>query len=176
MVFHIMNYMRETNTWMIRKMRWIFWGIVLATPIYRNTYWDYLGRRTAWRKYWFGGSEAEQIEWAESKKADWGFTPRYVHKYDFSIKANKYANQTREEEYRDIPRLRTRSTMDHKAGFVEPKDVRTIVAIAKEHNRVTGDFNYHYGQSFYSTFPEIDQETYITLGGGPSRRVHTDQK
>ena len=49
MVFHIANYMRETNVWMIRKMRWMFWGIVAAVPIYRNTYCDYLGRRSAWR-------------------------------------------------------------------------------------------------------------------------------
>ena len=39
MVFHITNYMRETNVWMIRKMRWIFWGAVGSIPIYRNTYW-----------------------------------------------------------------------------------------------------------------------------------------
>ena len=41
--------MRETNVWMIRKMRWIFWSIGASLPIYRNTYWDYLGRRVAWR-------------------------------------------------------------------------------------------------------------------------------
>lgn len=168
--------MRETNTWMIRKMRWIFWGIVLSVPIYRNTYWDYLGRRTAWRRYLFGGTEQEQIEWAESQRADWGFTPRYKVKYDFSIKAKKYANQTREEEYRDIPRLRTQDSTDHKSGFAEPKDVRTICAIAKEHNRAPGIFDYKAGQTFYSTFPEIDQETYVTLGGPARRRVHPDQK
>ena len=49
MVFHVTNYMRETNVWMIRKMRWIFWSLGLSVPIYRNTYWDYLGRRAAWR-------------------------------------------------------------------------------------------------------------------------------
>jgi len=167
--------MRETNTWMIRKMRWIFWGVVLATPIYRNTYWDYLGRRTAWRRYLFGGTDKEQIELAESKRAEWGFTPRYKVKYDFSIKSAKYAAQTREEEYRDLPRLRTRSTTDHKAGFVEPKDVRTIVSIVKEHNRAPGTFDYNFGQTFYSTFPDIDQETYVTIGGNASRRVHPDQ-
>ncbi len=174
MVFHIMNYMRETNVWMIRKMRWIFWGAVLSTPFYRNTYWDYLGRRTAWRRYFFGGSEAEQLAWAESQKADWGFTPRYEAKYDFSIKTAKYAAQTREETYRDIPRLRTASTSDHKAGWIEPKDVRTLVNIAKEHNRAPGVFNYNDGQTFYSTFPEIDQETYITVGSSQNRRVHKD--
>lgn len=139
-----MNYMRETNTWMIRKMRWIFWSIVLCVPVYRNTYWDYLGRRVAWRRQFFGGSEEEQIAWAESKKADWGFHPRYEAKYDFSIKAAKHAQQTREEQYRDMPRLNTRDTDESRAGLMEPKDVRSIVSIAREHNRQPGVFDYNY--------------------------------
>ena len=36
MVFHIQNYMRETNTWMIRKGRWIFWTLGGSVPFYRN--------------------------------------------------------------------------------------------------------------------------------------------
>ena len=86
MVFHISNYMRETNVWMIRKCRWIFWSLGLSVPIYRNTYWDYLGRRSAWREYYFGGTEAERIARAESLRADWGYHPRYEAKYPFSIK------------------------------------------------------------------------------------------
>ena len=42
----------------------------------------------------------------------------------------------------------------------------------REHNREPGAFDYNYPQTFYSTFPEIDQETYITLGSDQSRRVH----
>ena len=61
MVFHITNYMRETNVWMIRKGRWFLWSMVLAVPIYRNTYWDYLGRRVAWRdSLGFWGTEDEK--------------------------------------------------------------------------------------------------------------------
>ena len=60
MVFHITNYMRETNVWMIRKMRWILWGGVLAIPIYRNTYWDYLGRRVAWSNWFSRKTEDEK--------------------------------------------------------------------------------------------------------------------
>ena len=60
MVFHITNYMRETNTWMIRKMRWIFWGFFGFVPLYRNVYWDYLGRRVAWKDSLSGQTEAEK--------------------------------------------------------------------------------------------------------------------
>ena len=59
MVFHITNYMRETNVWMIRKMRWMFWSFFLFVPAYRNFYWDYLGRRVAWKDD-FKGSEADK--------------------------------------------------------------------------------------------------------------------
>jgi hypothetical protein len=40
MVFHITNYMRETNVWMIKKMRWILWGTIGFVPMYRSLYWD----------------------------------------------------------------------------------------------------------------------------------------
>jgi len=77
MVFHITNYMRETNVWMIRKMRWILWGGVAFVPLYRNFYWDYHGRRVAFKKWWYGLSEAQLREQAENSKADWGYHPRY---------------------------------------------------------------------------------------------------
>ena len=50
-----------------------------------------------------------------------------------------------------------------------------MVAIASEHNRTPGAFDYNYPQTFYSLYPEVEQETYITLGGsGAKRRVHED--
>ena len=85
MVFHISNYMRETNVWMIRKCRWIFWGLGASVPFYRNTYWEFLGRRVAWKDH-YTGTEEEKRAQAEAKRADWGFNPRYEAKYDFSIK------------------------------------------------------------------------------------------
>ena len=90
MVFHVTNYMRETNVWMIRKMRWILWGAVASTPFYRNTYWDFLGRRVAWRDTLFGGTEEEKKKWAEDHSAAWGYVPRYEPVYSFSLKARKY--------------------------------------------------------------------------------------
>lgn len=73
-----------------------------------------------------------------------------------------------------MPRLNVQTGSDSKAGLVEPKVVRTIVSIAKEHNRQPGVFNYEFPQTFYSTFPEIDSETYVTLGSGAGRRVHNN--
>ena len=91
MVFHICNYMRETNVWMIRKMRWMFWGTFGFIPFYRTVYWDYLGRRVAWKDHFSGKTEAEKREEAEAARADWGYHPRYEGKYDFSIKTRKQA-------------------------------------------------------------------------------------
>ena len=59
MVFHITNYMRETNVWMIRKMRWMFWSFFSFVPFYRTFYWDFLGRRVAWKDD-LQGTEAEK--------------------------------------------------------------------------------------------------------------------
>jgi len=86
MVFHVTNYMRETNVWMIRKMRWIFWSIALSVPIYRNVYWDYLGRRSAWRERFSTMTEEEKRAKAESERTNWGYNPRYTPVHDFSIK------------------------------------------------------------------------------------------
>ncbi len=65
MVFHVTNYMRETNVWMIRKMRWMLWGFVGFVPAYRNFYWDYHGRRVVWKKWFANKSEKEQKAEAE---------------------------------------------------------------------------------------------------------------
>jgi hypothetical protein len=99
MVFHVTNYMRETNVWMIRKMRWMLWGAVSFIPLYRNFYWDYIGRRVALKDWLYGGSEKEKQEFAESERANWGYKPRYEPVYPFSIKKQKYESQTREEYY-----------------------------------------------------------------------------
>jgi hypothetical protein len=70
--------------------------------------------------------------------------------------------------------VRTKSSLDKLEGALTPKEVRTIVAIASEHNRMPGAFDYNYPQTFYSLYPEIDQESYVTIGSNRKRRVHED--
>ena len=41
-----------------------------------------------------------------------------------------------------------------------------------EHNRIPGTFDYNYNQNFYSLYPEIDQEAYLTVGAGTSNYAH----
>ena len=106
MVFHVTNYMRETNVWMIRKMRWILWGAISSIPIYRLTYWDYLGRRVSWRDHLgFWGTEEQKKAENERLRADWGYHPRYEPVYSFSLKSRKYETQTDLERVYDTPRL-----------------------------------------------------------------------
>ena len=81
MVFHVMNYMRETNVWMIRKMRWMLWGFVGFIPFFRNTYWDYIGRRVGWYSYFDKRTPDERQRDANELRADWGYHPRYEPKY-----------------------------------------------------------------------------------------------
>lgn len=172
MVFHVTNYMRETNVWMIRKMRWILWSFFGFIPFYRNVYWDYLGRRVAWKDSLSGKTEEQRMQEAEAARADWGFHPRYEGKYDFSIKTRKQAEQTREEALQDLPRLRKGDARAERAGYMKQSQVDEIVMIAREHNRTPGVFDYRFPQTFYSTFPEIDRETYVTIGADQSRRLH----
>ena len=143
MVFHITNYMRETNVWMIRKMRWILWSVFGFVPFYRNTYWDYLGRRSAWRDYYHGTEDEKRAYW-EGQKGDWGYHPRFEPKLPFSIKTNKYANQSREEAIRDTPRIKVAEDRDEQQKIVKREDVHSLVMIAREHNRVPGSFDYRY--------------------------------
>lgn len=156
MVFHITNYMRETNVWMIRKMRWILWGTFGFVPAYRNFYWDYLGRRVAWKDSMSGKTDEERRAQAESERADWGYRPRYEGKLPFSIKSRIQAEQTREEAIRDTPRIRLHDTKDRLMGYMPHSDVQSLIMIFREHNREPGTFDYRFPQTFYSTFPEID--------------------
>ncbi len=130
MVFHITNYMRETNVWMIRKMRWILWGGVSFIPLYRNFYWDYTGRRVVLKKWLAGKSEDEQRLDAEQERANWGYKPRYEPVYAFSLKRHKYDTQTREDYFKDTPRLITTMSRESRENIMEPKEVRTLVYIA----------------------------------------------
>ena len=57
---------------------------------------------------------------------------------------------------------------------MNPKEVRDFILIVTEHNRTPGVFNYDYPQTFYSTFPEIETETFVTIGGKASRRIHNE--
>eukprot|EP00347_Sterkiella_histriomuscorum_P000641 403375064 len=157
-------------------MRWMLWGFVSFIPLYRNFYWDFHGRRVALKKWWAGKSEDEQRQDAESLRANWGYHPRYEPVYEFSIKKSKYDRQTREEYFQDTPRLsHMHSTLDKQEGRLTPHEVRTLVSIASEHNRQPGLFDYNVPQDFYSLYPEIDQESYVTLGSPAKRRVHTDE-
>jgi hypothetical protein len=63
-----------------------------------------------------------------------------------------------------VPRIRTHDTKGEQAGLIKHSDVQSLIMIAREHNRTPGTFDYSYPQTFYSTFPEIDQETYVTIG------------
>ena len=64
------------------------WGIFGFVPAYRNFYWDYLGRRVAWKDSF--KNEDDKKKEAENLKADWGFHPRYEVKYPFSINRLSY--------------------------------------------------------------------------------------
>eukprot|EP00352_Strombidinopsis_acuminata_P002713 CAMPEP_0176382270 /NCGR_PEP_ID=MMETSP0126-20121128/32555_1 /TAXON_ID=141414 ORGANISM="Strombidinopsis acuminatum, Strain SPMC142" /NCGR_SAMPLE_ID=MMETSP0126 /ASSEMBLY_ACC=CAM_ASM_000229 /LENGTH=141 /DNA_ID=CAMNT_0017746609 /DNA_START=121 /DNA_END=546 /DNA_ORIENTATION=- len=137
------------------------------------TYYEYLGRRQAYWSYYMGGTEDERREYAQTQKGNWGYHPRYEAKYDFSLKTRKYDLQTPEEKLSDMPRMMTKEGKQRQQGMMRASDINTFTRIVKEHNRQPGVFDYNYPQQFYSLFPEIDRETYITIGNAKAqKRVH----
>ena len=173
MVFHITNYMRETNVWMIRKLRWVFWSFCLSIPVYRNFYWDFHSRRVAWISYFDRRTEKQKAADAKDKKGNWGYKPRYEPTYDFSIKKKRYDLQTRSQRIRDTPRLITTADQHARHGVEKPEDIKTLSYILREHNRTPGSFDYSYSQDFYSHYQDIDYDAYVTLGS--KQRKNVDQ-
>ena len=64
--------------------------------------------------------------------------------------------------------------MHDKRKLITPKDTRTFVQVAMEHNRVPGDFDYNYPQNFYSHHPDVQQEAYLVVGPGAARNAHRE--
>mmetsp|Transcript_13422 Transcript_13422/g.15072 ORF Transcript_13422/g.15072 Transcript_13422/m.15072 type:complete len:185 (+) Transcript_13422:26-580(+) len=171
MVFHISNYMRETNVWMIRKMRWMLWGFTLTVPVYRCWYWDFHSRRVAWKSWFDRRSEKQKAEDAKAQKGRWGYTPRYEPKYDFSIKQRRYDLQNKSQRVRDTPRLCTTLNVQDRRGLAKPEDIRSLTYITREHNRDPGAFDYSYEQDFYSIYPDIDFDAFVTIGSKQRKGV-----
>ena len=72
----------------------------------------------------------------------------------------------------DHPRLSPTGNMHNKREKIAAADVRMVQKITMEHNRAPGVFDYNYGQNFYSLYPEIDQEAYLTIGSKDTRYAH----
>lgn len=102
----------------------MLWGAVGFVPLFRLTYWDFLARRVAWRAWFDTRTEDEKRKDAESIKADWGYNPRYEPVYDFSIKKQKYALQSKEEKLNDHPLLSPGENKNEREGIWSGKDVR----------------------------------------------------
>ena len=171
MVFHITNYMRETNVWMIRKMRWMLWGFCTFVPLYRNVYWDFHARRVSWKSWFDRRTEKQKAEDAKAQKGQWGYKPRYEPIYDFSLKKRRYDMQTKSERVRDTPRICATRNGWNRKGLMDPVKLQEMTYIAREHNRVPGAFDYSYTQDFYSLYPEIDFDAFVTIGSNQRKGI-----
>ncbi len=171
MVFHNTNWMRETNAWWIRKVRWMTWSCAFYIPLYRNTYWDYHSRRVAFGNKMDRRPEEQRVADAKALKGNWGYKPRYAPVFEHSMKREKYAQQSKLDRIEDTPRVRTNVSSSVRVGLKAPKDIRTISLIAREHNRTPGVFDYDYPQDFYSSYPDIDADAYVTIGKDKTRKA-----
>ena len=119
MVFHYTNFIQETNTWWIRKVRPV-WMTIAGAGLYFIFY----------RYYFFGKiqsnwidsiPEEKQIELANVNKRDWGYNQHYKPSLEISMR--KRIKEVLGDDYKEV----------HKIEIFE-EDRRPLKKILEEEN------------------------------------------
>lgn len=179
MVYFKTNWIKDSNQWVIRKIRPWAWGLGIAYFAYNFTMYEYLGRRVALvRKYFDPRTEEEKKKDAEIKRSRWGYSPRYEPSLERSIKKRKYETQTLEETISDTPRMETsKSYIKNRAHFIDdhniqtPEKTREYFYAMLEHSRVPGTFDYTIPQTQHAVFPDVETQAYVTLNSNDHRKL-----
>ena len=170
MVYFKTNWIKDSNQWVIRKIRpWVF-GLGISYFVYNFTIYEYLGRRViVWRKL-DPRTEEELQNDANKYRSRWGYYPRYEPTLDRSIKRRKYDSQSLEEMINDTPRLTTHKESYYIPAYKDdykleqPEKTRELYYALLEHSRVPGTFDYTQPQTQHSLFPDVETQAYVTLG------------
>lgn len=168
MVYFKTNWIKDSNMWVIRKIRpWAVGGGILFL-YFHFTYYEYLGRRVYFfNKYIDHRTTEEKQADANKYRSRWGYKPRYEPNLEISIKKDKYKNQSLKETLLDTPRIKgnpdseSRYVMDY--DIEDPEKTREFSLAILEHSRVPGTFDYTIPQTQHSLFPDVEQEAYVNL-------------
>lgn len=180
MVYFKTNWIKDSNQWVIRKIRpWVFAGFFFFY-VHHFTQYEYLGRRVVlWKNYFDPRTEKEKLEAAEKKRSRWGYHPRYEPTLERSIKKRKYDNQTLEEMINDTPRIdiETKPKPNQRPEFIDdykiedPKNVKNLFFAVLEHAREPGAFDYTQPQTHYAVFPDVEPQAYVTLNSRSNKKL-----
>lgn len=175
MVYFKTNYIKECNTWVIRKVRPFVFPAMFGFLYIHFTLYDFLGRRVMfYRKYLDWRTNDEKNIDAKNQTSNFGYRPRYEPTYERSIKKRKYEGQTLQESLLDTPRLVTnynKSCYTQDYGIDDPEETDSFFFTALDHARRPGTFDYTQPQTYHAVFPEIEQEAYVTVGGTQHRKL-----
>jgi hypothetical protein len=179
MVYFKTNWIKDSNQWVIRKIRpWAYGGGILFFA-YHFTQIEYLGRRVVlFKNYFDPRSEKEKLKAAEEKRSRWGYQPRFEPTLERSIKKRKYDQQTLEEMVNDTPRIDSqseyfhlRSTYVDDYNITDTKDVKELFYALLEHAREPGAFDYTQPQTHHAVFPDVETQAYVTLNSNQHRKL-----
>jgi hypothetical protein len=170
MVYFKTNWIKDSNQWVIRKVRpWVF-GAGILYFVYNFTIYEMLGRRVVLFRKLDPRTEKELQEDANKHRSRFGYMPRYEPTMDRSIKRKKYDAQTFEEMINDVPRLKTHKESLEIPNYVDdfglekPEKTRELYYALLEHSRTPGAFDYTKPQTKHSLFPDVEIQGYVTLG------------
>lgn len=174
MVYFKTNWIKETNQWIIRKVRPFAWSLVAGYFIFHFTYYEYLGRRVAFfNKHLDPRTDVEKQKDAIKYRTRFGYKPRYEPSLEISIKKEKYAKQDLKEILEDTPRLyndsKEKPDFEKAYGLEAPEKTREFFYAILEHARKPGTFDYTVPQTQHAVFPDVQQEGYVTLNSNQSK-------
>jgi hypothetical protein len=174
MVYFKTNWIKDSNQWVIRKIR--PWTILIFGGwfAFSFTYYEFLGKRVAFtNKYLDPRTPEEKQRDANKYRSRWGFKARYEPNLDISIKKEKYKNQDLKETFLDTPRLEISKNQPlyKELGLEEPEKTREMFYALLEHSRRPGTFDYTIPQTQHAVFPDVEQEAYVTLNSKDSRKL-----
>lgn len=170
MVYFKTNWIKDSNQWMIRKVRPWFLLVAVGGFVYHFTIHEMLARRVAFfNKYIDPRTPQEKQNDSNLYRSRFGYKPRYEPSLPISIKKEKYANQSLKEMVEDTPRLESNverknyGVFDKYHNLESPEITRKFALALLEHARAPGTFDYTIPVTYHAVFPDVEQEAYVTL-------------
>ena len=170
MVYFKTNFIKDSNTWVIRKVRPFVYGLFGFGAFYYFLMYEYLGRKVVLLRKLDPRTEDELQNAAIKKRTRWGYQPRFEPSLERSIKKRKYSAQNLEETINDTPRIesakhyyRRPANYVYDYNMIESKKINDIYLAILDHSREPGTFDYTKPQTYTAVFPDVESQAYVTL-------------
>lgn len=177
MVYFKTNFIKDSNVWVIRKVRPFVWGGFFVGFWYYFMMYEYVGRKVVLLRKLDPRSQKDIENDAIKKRSRWGYQPRFEPSLERSIKKRKYDNQTLEETVNDTPRIESNTDFYRRPtnyikdfDMIESKKISDFYFAMLDHSRVPGAFDYTQPQTYHAVFPDVQSQAYVTLNSEKDHR------